>query len=168
MHTHVALLEKLYGCLDGKDHQGMASCYHEDATFQDIAFTLRGKKQIHAMWHMIAETDLRATFKVLRADDERGAVDLTDVYTFRDTERRVKNVIRSDFRFRDGLIVEHRDSCSAFKWGVQALGPLRGVGSWLFPAKRRRQAMAKLEKFIALHADDYAGPIAAAEMKLGN
>lgn len=35
-----------------------AACYHPDATFEDIAFPLRGKKQIHGMWHMIAETDL--------------------------------------------------------------------------------------------------------------
>jgi hypothetical protein len=62
MHPHAALLEKLYKCLDGKDHEGMASCYCPEATFEDIAFNLRGKKQIHAMWHMIAETDLRASF----------------------------------------------------------------------------------------------------------
>ena len=31
------------------DHAGMAECYHEQATFEDIAFQLSGKKQIHAM-----------------------------------------------------------------------------------------------------------------------
>ena len=85
MHPHATLLEKLYTSSDGKDHQGMASCYHPEASFDDIAFNLRGKKQIHAMWHMVAETDLRASFKVLQADGQTGTVDLIDDYTFRDT-----------------------------------------------------------------------------------
>jgi hypothetical protein len=80
-------------------------------------------------------------------------VDLIDDYTFRDTGRKVHNAIRSVFRFRDGLIAEHRDSCNALKWGVQALGPVEGFGSWLFPAKRREKARSKLEAFIARHPE---------------
>lgn len=153
MHPHAALVEKLYTGLDRKDHQAMASCYHPEATFQDIAFTLRGKQRIHAMWHMIAGTDLRASFTLLHVDDQTGAVDLIDEYTFRDTGRRVHNVIRSDFRFRDGLISEHRDSCDSLRWGIQALGPIKGTLSWLVPAIRRAKANAKLEAFIAEHPE---------------
>jgi len=153
MHPNAALLEKLYRCLDTKDHNGMAACYHPDATFEDIAFALRGTKEIHAMWHMISETDLRATFTVRRADDQGGTADLVDTYHFRDTGRRVHNVIQSEFRFRDGLIVEHKDSCSALKWGVQALGPVKGVLSWLVPAKRKEKAKAKLENFVERHPE---------------
>ena len=153
MHPHAALLAELYGCLTSKDHQGMAACYHPDATFHDIAFTLRGKKRIHAMWHMIAETDLHAAFTVSGADDKIGAADLVDDYTFRDTGRRVHNVIRSEFRFRDGLIVEHQDSCDALKWGMQALGPVKGLLSWLIPTSRRAKAKTKLEKFVDRHPE---------------
>ena len=153
MNPHAELLEELYRCLEGKDHQGMAACYHPDASFQDIAFALRGKKQIHAMWHMISETDLRASFTVSRADAQTGTADLVDDYTFRDTGRRVHNVIRSEFRFRDGLIVEHRDSCDALKWGMQALGPVKGVLTWLIPATRRAKAKTKLKKFIDRHPE---------------
>jgi ketosteroid isomerase-like protein len=153
MHANARLVEKLYTCLSRKDHQGMADCYHADATFEDIAFTLRGKAQIHAMWHMISETDLRASFKVGAVDGQRGAADLVDDYTFRDTGRPVHNVIRSAFRFRDGLIVEHHDFCSAMKWGIQALGPVKGVLSTLVPAKRRKKARDKLAKFIDRHPE---------------
>jgi ketosteroid isomerase-like protein len=153
MHPHAALVEKLYTGLDRKDHQVMASCYHPEATFQDIAFTLRGKQRIHAMWHMIAGTDLRASFTLLHVDDQTAAVNLIDEYTFRDTGRRVHNVIRSDFRFRDGLISEHRDSCDSLRWGIQALGPIKGTLSWLVPAIRRAKANAKLEAFIAEHPE---------------
>lgn len=147
------VLEKLYTSLDAGDHQAMAACYHPDAVFRDIAFTLRGRKQIHAMWHMIAESDLRATFTVRRVDGRVATVDLVDDYTFRATGRRVRNVIRSDFHFVDGLIIEHLDSCSALRWGVQALGPVKGVMSWIVPGARRKMAMATLEKFIARHPE---------------
>jgi ketosteroid isomerase-like protein len=153
MHPNAALLEKLYRCLDGKDHDGMAACYHPDAIFEDIAFRLRGKKQIHAMWHMIAESDLRATFTVSGADDQFGTADLVDDYTFRDTGRHVHTVIRSEFRFRDGLVVEHKDFCHALSWGVQALGPVKGVISWLIPATLKARAKAKIDSFVARHPE---------------
>jgi ketosteroid isomerase-like protein len=153
MHPNAELLSKLYTALDNKDHEAMAICYHPDATFQDIAFSLQGKKQIHAMWHMIAETDLRASFTNVDADDQVGKADLVDKYTFRPTGRRVLNVIHSEFRFRDGLIIEHKDSCSALKWGLQALGPVKGVAAWLIPSIRRAKALELLKEFIASHPE---------------
>ena len=115
----------------------MADCYGPDATFQDIAFMLSGRKPIHAMWHMISETDLRATFTVIHADDRSGTVELVDDYTFRDT----------------GLIAEHRDACNAMKWGIQALGPVKGLLSYLVPAIRRAKAKKKLQLFIEAHRE---------------
>jgi ketosteroid isomerase-like protein len=153
MNTHSLLLEKLYTCLNSKDHAGMADCYHPDADFKDIAFTLHGRKQIHAMWHLISETDLRATFTIIKVDEESGRVQLVDDYTFRDTGRPVHNEIQSDFRFQDGLIIEHSDSCDALKWGIQALGPVKGVISWLVPSTRQAKAMEKLEKFVNSHPE---------------
>jgi len=153
MQPNVDTLTELYASLDGKDHQRMAACYAPDAMFEDIAFHLEGRKQIHAMWHMIAETDLRASFEIIKVDEQSGTVRLIDNYTFRDTGRKVHNVISSQLRLRDGLIIEHRDSCNALNWGIQALGPLKGVGSWLFPAFRRAKAKAKLEVFIARHPE---------------
>jgi hypothetical protein len=107
------------------------------------------KKQIHAMWDMISKTDLRASFKIVEANDENGLVDLVDEYTFGEDKRPVRNVIRSEFHFQDGLIIKHRDSCNALKWGIQALGPVTGIVSWLVPSKRRKKAMEKLNEFIA-------------------
>lgn len=153
MHAHAALLDRLYKCLDGKDPHGMAACYHPDATFEDIAFSLDKKKQIHAMWDMISKTDLRASFRIVEVNDESGLVDLVDEYTFGEAKRPVRNVIRSEFRFQDGLIIRHRDSCNALKWGMQALGPVKGIMSWLVPSKRREMAMAKLDAFIADHRE---------------
>jgi hypothetical protein len=153
MHSHVPLLQKLYSCLNHKDHAGMAECYHLDAEFPDIAFSLKGRKSIHAMWHMISTTDLLAEFKVQHADEWSGMVHLVDDYTFKDTGYPVHNVIQSEFQIRDGLIIWHHDKCNALRWGIQALGPVKGVLSWLVPASRRAKAKEKLDAFIRTHPE---------------
>jgi ketosteroid isomerase-like protein len=121
-NRNAELLDRLYTALDRHDHREMASCYHSDATFRDIAFDLRGKRLIHSMWHMISDTDIRAKFHVLQADDDRGTVELVDDYTFTSTGHAVHNVIASHFRFRNGLIIEHHDLCDARVWADMALG----------------------------------------------
>ena len=125
-HPNADLLHRLFTSLNQHDHQEMAACYHADATFRDIAFDLRGSKQIHAMWHMICETDIRASFHLLEVDDRVGHVTLIDDYTFSSTGRAVHNVIDSHFRLRDGLIIEHQDLCDARVWAAMALGGVSG------------------------------------------
>jgi ketosteroid isomerase-like protein len=147
------VLEKLFTSLDRRDHEAMAACYHPDAVFRDIAFTLRGRKQIHAMWHMISESDLRASHTIRRIDGRAATVELVADYTFGSTGRRVHNVIRSDIHFMDGLIIRQLDSCSALRWGVRALGPVKGVMSWIVPGTRRKLAMRMLEKFVGRHPE---------------
>ena len=127
----------------------MASCYHPDATFHDIAFDLKRRARIHGMWHMICErSDVKATFEVVHADDVVGRVDLVDEYTFSDTGRPVRNVIDSRFRFQDGLIAEHTDHCDAGTWATMALG--EGVIGFLagrIRLVRSFKANMKLRKF---------------------
>jgi len=65
MHANALLLQRLFSSLDRRDDQTMATCYHPEATFQDIAFDLHGQKEIHDMWRMICSGDIRATFEVL-------------------------------------------------------------------------------------------------------
>ena len=106
---------------------------------------------IDAMWHMISETDLQLTCTIESADDRHGTARWIADYTFRDTGREVHNHLRSNFTFEDGLIIDHRDDCDPWGWGMQALGPVEGALSWLFPAKRRKKAMGKLQAFIEGH-----------------
>ena len=67
------------------------------------------------------------------------------------------NDLKSNFTFKDGLIIDQRDDCNALSWGIQALGPVKGVFSWLFPGKRRRKAMDKLQAFIDRHPQYQSG-----------
>ena len=114
MHSNATVLEELFSGLDQHDHNRMAACYHEDATFRDIAFTLHGKKSIHAMWHMICQpegrtSDIHVSFQITHVDDATGTVSLVDEYTFSSTNRSVRNVIESRFRFKNGLIFDQED-----------------------------------------------------------
>jgi ketosteroid isomerase-like protein len=149
VHPNEQLLERLYSSLRDRDAAGMATCYAPDATFRDIAFELNGINQIQAMWDMVCRAkDFRASFDGVRADDAAGSADVVDDYIYGDTGAPVHNVIHSEFVFRNGLIVEHRDSCDALVWGRQALGPVKGIVTWLVPALRRSAAKTKLAAFI--------------------
>src|SRR5262245_7902070 len=124
--TTNSLIERLYSALNRHDHETMASCYQDSATFRDIAFDLSGRTQIHAMWHMICVTDIRASFVVLNSTATSALVKLTDEYTFTDTGRRVRNEIHSQFQFVGGLIAEHVDDCDPHLWAAMAFGRTLG------------------------------------------
>jgi hypothetical protein len=124
-NRNAELLEIFYKNLRNKDHVAIADCCQQDASFIDIAFSLRGKNKIHAMWHMICETDLRLSYRIENADARNGSVRWVANYTFNDngTERKVRNELRSSFEFKDGLIIKHTEVCDARQWAMQALGP---------------------------------------------
>ena len=152
-HENALQLEKFYKALQSKKHQDVADCYHQDAAFTDIAFDRHGKKQVHAMWHMICDTDLYLTYNVENADERGGTARWVADYTFDDkgTKRKVHNELRSSFGFKAGLIIKHTDDCDTRKWAVQALGPVKGLAAWLLPSMRRKTAQEKLQGFIDRH-----------------
>jgi ketosteroid isomerase-like protein len=155
MHANELLLRRLFTALDHHDHPTMADCYDPTASFRDIAFDLKGKARIHSMWQMIGQnTDIRATFEVLHADEQEGRVALIDHYTFTDTQLKVRNIIDSRFRFKNGLIVEHRDYCDARAWAQMAFhGGLRGFLAGNLRFVRSLAARRKLKAFLRTHAE---------------
>ena len=153
MHPNEQLLTKLFQCLNAHDSESMAACYHENATFKDIAFTLANKKQIHAMWDMICSankaevrSDIRVVVQELAANDSSGRAVLVEDYTYRDNGHRVHNKIMSTFEFRDGLIFKHDDDCDPVRWASQAFGSVRGLIPGHVESVRRSAAMKKLKK----------------------
>jgi ketosteroid isomerase-like protein len=151
MHPNALLLQRLFSSLDRKDDQAMAACYHPEATFQDIAFDLHGRNEIHDMWRMICAGDIRATVEVVHAGDETGRARVVDEYTFTDTGRRVRNVIESRFAFKDQLIIEPRDTCDARQWASMALGGVSGFLAGRIAPLRRLEARKKLKAFVKQH-----------------
>src|SRR2546430_1629210 len=84
MHPHEELIDRLYRSLAAHNHDEMAKCYDKEATFEDIANRLKGKDQIHDMWKFVTSDglELKATFGIIRAEDDTVDAWLIDDYIF--------------------------------------------------------------------------------------
>ncbi|MBV2150000.1 nuclear transport factor 2 family protein [Sphingobium sp. AS12] len=159
MHANANMLNELYSALDRGDHPTMAALYHPEAHFHDIAFDLRGKRLIHAMWHMIYDNGIETKIESVEADDKVGSASIVDRYDFEKdlahgrAGRPVRNAIRSQFRFRDGLIIEHYDHSDPHAWGKAAMGGPKGFLAGRFRFLRSSVARGKLDNFIREHPD---------------
>ncbi len=147
------VIERFYAAFAAHDGETMASLYAPDARFSDPVFPdLRGSRP-GEMWKMLtgASGDLRIELLEHDASDGHGSAHWRAHYTFTQTGRPVVNDVRASFRFRDGLIAEHRDDFDFHRWARQALGPVGLLLGWT-PIVRngvRRKAAARLEAFTS-------------------
>jgi ketosteroid isomerase-like protein len=145
------VIRTFYEAFNRHDGEAMARLYAPDVTFEDPAFgTLHGD-EAGDMWRMLTgrAEDLKVELAEHEANGDRGTARWIATYTF-STGRPVVNDIRARFRFRDGLIFDHRDSFDFHKWARQALGP-SGWLLGLFPLRLivRRKALGDLKAFRA-------------------
>ncbi|MBB5206989.1 nuclear transport factor 2 family protein [Chiayiivirga flava] len=151
MHPNAQLIETFYRAFQRRDAEAMAACYATDVVFEDPAFgELRGA-DAGDMWRMLCARakDLDVRFSAVQADDTAGRAHWEADYLFARTGRPVHNRIDATFRFRDGLIVEHRDRFDLWAWSRQALG-LPGLLLGWSPLVRntvRAQARSGLTQF---------------------
>jgi SnoaL-like domain len=105
------------------------------------------------MWRMLTgrSTDLEIELAEHSADGDTGAARWIATYTFVRTGNHVVNDVRASFRFRDGLIAEHKDSFDLWKWSRQALGTPGVLLGWspMLRGAVRKRAAADLEEFLA-------------------
>ncbi len=154
MHSNEELIDRFYTAFNERDAETMARSYAHDATFEDPAFGSLSASQARSMWRMLLgrATDLRAEFRDIHADDERGSAHWEAYYTF--NGHPVHNVIDADFAFRDGLITQHVDSFDWPRWAAQALGlPGKLLGRTTFLHNQAgRKARAQLDAYIAANS----------------
>jgi len=154
MHPNHALLHKFYSSFQKRDAAGMAECYHADADFSDPVFTALAGQKVKHMWGMLCERgkDLTLEFRVLGADDSRGAVHWEAHYTFSATGRKVINVIDAEFEFSNGTILHHRDRFDLWRWSRMALGVKGILLGWLPLVQNaiRARAARGLADYIAV------------------
>jgi ketosteroid isomerase-like protein len=119
-----ALINRFYEAFARRDAAAMAACYHPQARFSDPAFPNLQGAAIGQMWTMLCERaqDFSLTFKDVKAEADRGTAHWEARYLFSKTGRNVHNIIEAEFRFKDGLIVEHDDRFDFWRWSRQALG----------------------------------------------
>lgn len=150
--SDIDLIHRWLKAFQSSDYDTMATCYHPDATFTDIAFVLQGQKQIHAMWHMICENGIEVELKESpRATGETVTTKIIDTYKLSNTGRQVKNPVLCTFRFREGKIIEQRDKCDPIAWAAQAFGGIKGWFVGRIGLLRRIAARKKIEAFIQQH-----------------
>ena len=147
------LLERLYEAFDRRDGDAMAACYAPDARFNDPVFGDLSGEQAGAMWRMLTgrATDLGVELLEHRADESSGSAHWIARYTFTQTGRAVVNDVHAEFRFGGGLITEHIDRFSFWRWSRQALGT-PGVALGWTPLLRRKvgaNARAGLDAYMA-------------------
>lgn len=154
--AHESVIERFYRAFDEGDGAAMAACYAPDVRFSDPVFTdLRGSRA-GAMWRMLTEGpgDLRVELLEHQADEARGSAHWRAHYTFTETGRPVVNDIHASFRFKDGLIAEHRDEFSfphghgrrSVRSGFSSAGRLscaRRSGARLRPGSRSSRATTR-------------------------
>lgn len=152
MNGNEQLIEKFYTSFQQKNWKGMQECYTDSVTFSDPVFQHLKGKEVFAMWHMLvsAGKDLTIVFKDIKANDVAGSCGWDANYSFSRTGRKVHNIIRAEFKFTNGKIMEHRDSFDLWRWSRMALGPAGLLLGWspIIHNKIRGIATSSLRKFI--------------------
>lgn len=151
MHPNHQLIDRFYAAFADRDGAGMAACYHPEIVFSDPVFPRLAGEMAGRMWKMLTSSgrDLEITHGGVEADDETGRADWVARYSFSGTGRKVVNRVEARFRFRDGLIIDHRDHFGFWRWSAQALGPSGLLLGWSPSIRRAVQgrAAARLTEF---------------------
>lgn len=140
------LISTFYEAFKNGDGQTMASMYHEDAQFSDAAFKNLNAKEAGAMWNMLIERakgDLKIEFHSVEEGDDSATCVWEARYPFSKTGRRVHNIIRSEMKFKDGKIIDHKDHFDFWKWSRMALGTSGLLLGWTPIIKNKVQTMAR-------------------------
>jgi ketosteroid isomerase-like protein len=126
------VIQRFYAAFDRRDGDAMAACYAPDASFVDPVFGRLDADQTGAMWRMLTgqAADLRVELAEHESDGSTGSARWIARYTFTRTGRPVVNEVRATFKFADGLIVEHVDKFSFYRWSKQALGRTGTLLGW--------------------------------------
>jgi ketosteroid isomerase-like protein len=146
------VVQRFYAAFDRRDGEAMAACYAPDAHFQDPVFGDLTGPEAGAMWRMLTRTARDLKLEVPEHDGH--SAHWIAHYTFSATGRPVVNDVRAEFKIVDGLIVDHVDRFSFWKWSRQALGTKGLLLGWtpFLRSKVGGTARAGLDKFIAKEA----------------
>ncbi|MFL5869637.1 MAG: nuclear transport factor 2 family protein [Solirubrobacterales bacterium] len=151
--ANAALIHRFYEAFARRDAETMAACYAPDAIFSDPVFRGLQGDEVTSMWRMLCERgkDLEVSRRDVHSDGPTGSAHWTAVYTFATTGRKVRNEIDARFVFENGLIAEHLDSFSIYRWSRQAFGPIGVLLGWSsrFHRRIRESARERLADYMA-------------------
>jgi ketosteroid isomerase-like protein len=152
MDQNKEVINRFYQAFQERDWKTMQSCYHPEARFRDPVFPDLNSQQVKAMWHMLCENakNFSLQFSEVSSEGDKGKCRWDAWYTFSRTGRSVHNIIHADFRFKDGLIIEHTDSFNFWRWSRMALGLSGVLLGWtpFLQNKVQETALKSLVKFM--------------------
>jgi hypothetical protein len=145
-------LIRFYTAFANADAETMCKCYHADAQFRDPVFDLLKGNDVCNMWKMLikkSKGQIKIDFSDVKATEYIGSAQWIATYNFSLTNRKVVNVIKAQFQFKDGLIIKHTDDFDIWKWSKQAFGIKGYLLGWtgFFHKKVNEQALFSLKKY---------------------
>ena len=146
-------IEKFYRAFGDLDADRMLECYHQDVVFEDPAFGKLEGEHACNMWRMLCQSQRGKDFQIHASNfeyaDNKGSAHWEAYYIFSKTGRKVHNIIRASFEFKDGLIIHHKDDFNLKSWAKQALGLTGRLfgGTSGFKAKLQQQTRALLKEY---------------------
>jgi ketosteroid isomerase-like protein len=140
-------VQRVYESIKRGDAATAAECYCDDAAYEDLAFELKGKPEIAAMWRLVCSRGVKVEYRDIRTEGHEIKGHWVFDYKFRGTNP-VHNEMDSTFVFRDGKILVHHDHASRWTWAKQALGVPEGALVTILPSILRREAREELDTFI--------------------
>jgi len=150
-HPNRLRLEAFYEAFSKRDFDTMNKIYASDAVFYDPVFQHLNALDVRKMWKMLClrGKDLTVKYQVISADDHIGKAQWDAYYTFSGTGKKVVNRVKSEFVFKDGLVVNHRDAFDLYGWCKQAFGLVGWLLGWTpwFKSKIRQRAKSSLDQF---------------------
>lgn len=152
-HPNAELIERFYQAFQRHDGEGMAACYAPTVRFSDPVFPGLEGERAKDMWRMLCgranTSGLRIEYSNISADDGHGSAHWEAWYSFGPGKRPVHNIIDAHFHLHNGLISEHFDSFSFWRWSRQAIGPAGLLLGWtpIIQGAVRKQAAAGLDAF---------------------
>jgi len=146
-------LIKFYSAFANADASTMCECYHSKIVFRDPIFGLLKDNNVCQMWKMLikkSKGNIKIELSNVKVDEHIGSAQWVANYNFSKTNRKVVNVISSQFHFKDGLIKKHTDDFDIWNWSKQAFGITGSLFGWtgFFQKKIQKQARLSLKKYI--------------------
>jgi ketosteroid isomerase-like protein len=157
MNQNEQLIHKFYTSFANADVKTMCECYHSNIQFEDPAFGILKGNDVFQMWKMLMEKskgNIKIEFSEIKADEYTGTAKWVAAYNFSKTNRKVVNVVYAQFKFRDGLIIQHTDYFDIWKWSKQAFGFKGALLGWTgyMQTQIQKQAIASLQNYNKTHS----------------
>jgi ketosteroid isomerase-like protein len=126
------IIEEFFAAFGRRDAEGMVRHYHPELTFEDPVFGQLSHAQAANMWKMLCARGKDLTIRLVESDatSTNGHAVWEAQYTFSKTGKLVNNKVRSEFGFRDGLIVHQKDDFDFWRWASMALGTRGRLLGW--------------------------------------